>query len=160
MHIRAATVTDLASIVRCADLAFATFAGLSDKRDVKLEDSLRSRILERSIHLICDEAQVLGYISLWPAADQMFIDTLAVLPKHHCRGLGSQLLAFADRETLRLGLDSINLFTKATIAENLAFYRHRGYRETSRCDDDGFCRVFYSKSIARKLRDWAIIEPV
>jgi ribosomal protein S18 acetylase RimI-like enzyme len=150
MRIRAATVADLASIVRCANLAFASFAGLSDKRDVKVEDSLRSRILEGSIHLLCDEAQVLGYISLWPTADQMFIDTLAVLPKHHRQGLGSQLLAFADRETLRLGLDSINLFTKATMADNLAFYERRGYRETSRCDDDGFCRVFYSKSIPRK----------
>jgi ribosomal protein S18 acetylase RimI-like enzyme len=150
MHIRAATVTDLASIVRCADLAFASFAGLSDKRDVKLEDSLRSQILDGSIHLICDEAQVLGYISLWPTANQMFIDTLAVLPKHHRRGLGSQLLAFADRETSRLGLDTVNLFTKATMADNLVFYKRRGYRETGRCDDDGFCRVFFSKNIRRK----------
>ena len=150
MRIRAATVADLASIVRCADLAFAPFAAHSDKRDVKLEENLRSQILEGSIHLLCDEGQVLGYISLWPTANQMFVDTLAVLPKHHRQGLGSQLLAFADRETLRLGLSSVNLFTKAKMADNLAFYKRRGYRETGRCDDDGFCRVFFSKSIRRK----------
>ena len=150
MHIRAATVADLASIVRCADLAFAPFAGHSDKRDVKLEDRLELQILEGSIRLICDEEKILGYISLWPTANQMFIDTLAVLPKHHRRGLGSQLLAFADRETSRLGLDTINLFTKETMADNLVFYQRRGYGETGRCDDDGFCRVFFSKSIRRK----------
>jgi len=150
MRIRAATVADLASIVRCADLAFAPFAEHSDKQDVKPEENLRSQILEGSIHLICDEAQVLGYISLWPTANQMFIDTLAVLPMHHRRGLGSQLLAFADRETLRLGLYSVSLFTKETMADNLVFYQRRGYGETGRCDGDGFCRVFFSKSIRRK----------
>jgi ribosomal protein S18 acetylase RimI-like enzyme len=150
MQIRAATETDLASIVRCADLAFASVTGHSDKRDVKLQDNLRSQILEGSIQLICDGAKVLGYISLWPSADQMFIDTLAVLPKHHRQGLGSQLLALADSETLRLGLGSVNLFTKATMVDNLEFYRRRGYRETGRCDDDGFCRVFYTKDISPK----------
>src|SRR5207248_47943 len=100
-----------------------------------------------SVHLICDEAQVLGYITLLPVSDQMFVDSLAVLPKHHRHGLGSQLLAFADSETSRLGLSGLNLFTKATMVENLVFYQRCGYRETGRCDDDGFCRVFYNKSI-------------
>ena len=150
MRIRTATGADLASIVRCADLAFAPFAGHSAKRDVNMEENLKSQILEGSIHLLCNEAQVLGYISLWPTANQMFIDTLAVLPMHRRRGFGSQLLAFADRETLRLGLSSVNLFTKATMADNLVFYKRRGYGETGRCDDDGFCRVFFRKNIRRK----------
>jgi ribosomal protein S18 acetylase RimI-like enzyme len=146
--IRAATVADIAAIVTCSDLAFISFACDTDKEDVKPTHYLQSQILEGSIHLICDGACVLGYISLWPIAGQMFIDTLAVLPKHHRQGFGSQLLKFADSETLRLGLKSVSLFTKATIAHNLEFYRRRGYHETGRCDDDGFCRVFYSKNIS------------
>jgi len=59
-------------------------------------------------------------------------------------------LAFADIETFRLGLDTINVFTKETMADNFVFYQRRGYGETGRCDDDGFCRVFISKSIRRK----------
>jgi predicted N-acetyltransferase YhbS len=150
MHIRVATITDLDAINSSTDLAFASFAERSHKRDAKLENNLRSQILEGSIWLICDQAHVLGYISLWPIADQMFIDTLAVRPSHPRQGLGSQLLAFADRETLRLGLNSVNLFTKGTMADNLVFYKRRGYRETGRCDDDGICRVFYSKTMPRK----------
>jgi ribosomal protein S18 acetylase RimI-like enzyme len=145
---RAATLADTAAIVTCSDLAFFSAAGHTDKGEVKRSDNLQSQILEGSIQLICDETYVLGYISLWPIADRMFVDTLAVLPKHHRQGLGSQLLAFADSETLRLGLKSVNLFTKAALASNLEFYRRRGYRETGRCDDDGFCRVFYSKNIS------------
>lgn len=146
-HIRVATVDDLAAIVICLDLAFASFNGneFEDSEDVQLPDDLKSQIIEGSIRLICDETQVLGYISFWPAADQMFVDTLAVLPKHRRQGLGSKLLAFADIETLRLGLKAVTLFTKARMTGNLQFYQSRGYRETGRCDDDGFCRVFYTK---------------
>lgn len=147
-QIRAATVADLAAIIICSDLAFMSFAGYEDSGDVQLAENLQSQILEGSIRLICDGTDVLGYISLWPTADQMFIDTLAVLPMHHRKGLGSQLLAYADFETLRLGLKAITLFTKATMTGNLVFYQSRGYRETGRCDDDGFCRVFYSKAIS------------
>lgn len=146
-HIRAATVADLAAIVICSKLAFASFAGNvhEDSEDLKRAENLQSQIHEGSIRLICDETHVLGYISFWPAADQMFIDTLAVLPKHHRQGLGSQLLAFAEFETFRLSLKATTLFTKATMTGNLHFYQSRGYSETGRCDDDGFCRVFYTK---------------
>ena len=149
MHIRAATVADLAAIVTCSNLAFAPFAGTADEDtgDLHLATNLRSQIHEGSIRLICDGTEVLGYISFWPTADNMFVDTLAVLPKHHRRGLGSELLAFADFETQRLGLRAITLFTKARMTGNLRFYQSRGYCETGRCDDDGFCRVFYTKKL-------------
>lgn len=147
-QIRAATVTDAAAIMMCSDLAFASFAEHSDKADVKQVENLKSQIREGSIQLISHEGRLLGYISLWPSADRMFIDTLAVLPKHQRQGLGSRLLAFAECESLQRGLKAISLFTKAPMADNLVFYQSRGYRETGRCDDDGFCRVFYTKDLS------------
>ena len=148
-HIRTATVSDLGAIVTCSNLAFALFAGKVDEDadNVQLAKNLSSQILEGSIRLICDKTDVLGYISFWPTSDTMFVDTLAVLPKHHRRGLGSELLAFADFETQRLGLRAITLFPKARMTGNLRFYQSRGYCETGRCDDDGFCRVFYTKKL-------------
>lgn len=146
MRIRVATVDDLAAIATCLDLAFASFNEFEDSEDAPLPDDLKSRIIEGSVRLICNGTQVLGYISFWPAAHQMFIDTLAVLPTHRRQGLGSKLLAFADVETLRLGFKAVTLFTKARMTGNSQFYQSRGYRETGRCDDDGFCRVFYTKT--------------
>lgn len=149
-HVRRATTADLTAIVTCLDLAFVPFTGhrFEDRDDVQQAECLRSQLLDGSIGLICDETHVLGYISFWPTADQMFIDTLAVLPSHHRQGLGSKLLAFAESETLRLGFKAVTLFTKATMTGNSEFYQNCGYRETGRCDDDGFCRVFFTKAIA------------
>lgn len=153
IHIRAASAADLPAIVNCSSLAFAAFGadardGDDDSDNAQLAKTLRAQILEGSIHLICNQTEILGYIAFWPTADEMFVDTLAVSPKYHRRGLGSRLLAFADTETSRLGLRAVTLFTKAKMQGNLRFYRRRGYRETGRCDDDGFCRVFYAKSIS------------
>ena len=146
-HVRIATVDDLASIVSCLALAFGAASDdiVADCDDAQLADDLTSQISDGAIHVVCDQSHVLGYISFWPAADQMFVDTLAILPEHHRRGLGSQLLAYADFETRRLGYSAITLFTKAHMMGNLQFYKSRGYRETGRCDDDGYCRVFYVK---------------
>ncbi len=148
LQIRTAKAADLSAIEKCLDLAFNSFAGHTDGGDAKLANNLQSQILDGSIQLICDGNSVLGYVAIWPAGGQMFVDTLAVVPTHRRQGLGSQLLAFAESEARRLGLETVNLFTKATMVGNLEFYRRRGYIETGRCDDDGFCRVFYTKHVS------------
>lgn len=149
-HIRVAIIEDLPAIVTCLDLSFASFADaeFEDNDDIQLAENLTSQIREGSVHVACDESQVVGYISFWPAGEQMFIDTLAVLPNHRRQGLGSKLLALADYETLQRGLEAVTLFTKARMSGNSRFYQSCGYRETGRCDDDGFCRVFYLKKMA------------
>jgi ribosomal protein S18 acetylase RimI-like enzyme len=58
---------------------------------------------------------VLGYISFWPISEHHFVDSIAVLPKYHGQGLGTQLLAFAEHEASRQGLQSVRLFTKETV---------------------------------------------
>jgi GNAT acetyltransferase-like protein len=91
--------------------------------------------------VICYAIQVLGYISFSPIREYLFVDAGAVLPRVHRQGLGTQLLAFAEKETLRLGLRSVRLFTNGRITGNL-FYRQRGYRETGCCHEGSFSRVF------------------
>ena len=142
MQIRAAMASDLAAVTSCADLAF----GFPRSPDNRAELALQ--IQERSIHVICRTARVLGYISSSPNRDHLFLGVIAVLPELHGQGLGSRLLAFAEQMALRLGLRSVRLFTSGGIPGNLIFYRRRGYRETGRCDEANFSRVFYSKDIA------------
>ena len=146
MQVRVARSGDLAAIVACADLAFVSGGqGYGESATLEPAENIQLLIRQGSIWLVCDGGHVLGYISFWPMARQMFVDTLAILPKYRRRGLGSWLLACAEAETVRLGHKSITLFTKSAMTGNTAFYQSRGYRETGRCDDDGFCRIFFKK---------------
>jgi ribosomal protein S18 acetylase RimI-like enzyme len=147
MRIRAATISDLAEVVACEDLAFPRFDLHSRAGDPKPDNNLEPQIREGSVHVIGLPTRILGYISVSANPDHLFVSAIGVLPELQGRGLGSQLLAFAEKMTLRLRLPSLKLFTDGSIANN-RFYRCRGYRETDRCDEGSFSRVFYMKSIA------------
>jgi len=94
MQIRAATPSDLAAVASCADLSF----GSPRSPDNRVELALQ--IQEGSVHVICDAVQVLGYSSFSPNRDYLFVDAVAVLPRLYRQGLGTQLLAFAEKEPL------------------------------------------------------------
>ena len=151
MRIRLAKASDLAAIVACEDLAFNPFASGANGRNVSPDGDLSCQIRDGAIYVISDSARVMGYISVSGNFDHLFVGAIAVLPGHHRKGLGSQLLAFAEHEALRLGLQSVTLFTDGNITGNLVFYRRNGYQETDRCDGNGFSRVFFKKAVVPRL---------
>ena len=147
MRIRLAKVSDFAAIAACEALAFDVRAPGAAKSDSDSHGVLASQIRAGAIHLIADAARVLGYISCTLNSDHLFINTVAVFPRYHRKGLGSRLLNFAENKASQLGLQHVSLFTDGKINGNLLFYRHRGYSETDRCEERNFCRVYFSKPI-------------
>ncbi len=151
MKIRVATTDDLAAVGACADRAFLPntppVRHMADAHD----DDLLEQIRRENLHVISDgsDPTIVGFISLLPIADHIFVESIAVLPEHQNKGLGTSLLAFAEHEAMRRGLGSVRLFTKQKTTDGFEFYKYRGYRETDRCDSDGFPRVFYSKDVSR-----------
>ena len=146
---RKAVGRDLEAITACADLAFASIFRTVGKTIAEPNGELAKQIRQGSIHLIYGGAKMLGYISFSSIADHVFVSAVAVLPKYRGLGLGSRLLDAAENEALRLGLSSVKLFTD--MSANIAFYRRRGYRETGRCEENDFARVYYSKDIVLVL---------
>ncbi len=153
MKIRAAAPSDLAAVVACADRAFLPVAPADRRADPGHDDDLVEQIRNQNLHVISEgsDPTIVGYISLVPVADHLFVDSMAVLPEKHDRGLGTHLLRFAEREAERLGLNSVRLYTQQSSTDDFAFYPYRGYAEIDRCDSDGFPRVFYCKVVARNL---------
>ena len=145
MRIRLATGTDLAAVTVCADLAFEIFA--FNDRGIGSNSELVRRIRDGLVHLIYNDAEILGYISFSQFSDHLYVDTLAVLPQHRGRGLGCRLLAFVESESVRHGLNSVKLFADEKAGADVDFYRRRGYQETGRCEARDFGRVFFDKTI-------------
>ena len=79
----------------------------------------------------------------WPKMEAYFIDNIAVDPAHQGLGLGRQLMEYAVREAKRHNLSAIQLYTNATMTENLAMYAHMGFAETH--------RVMETQSISRQV---------
>ena len=75
---------------------------------------------------------LIGVIELVSGVDHLLIENVAVDPTRQGEGLGRQLLAFAENEARNRNLGLLRLYTNALMAENIAFYLKRGFRETER----------------------------
>jgi N-acetylglutamate synthase-like GNAT family acetyltransferase len=80
--------------------------------------------------------------------DHLLLDTVAVSPSAQGGGYGRRLLELAERDAVEQGLSEVRLVTNEAMTENLVFYPRHGYRETHRAVQDGYRRVFFSKSLA------------
>jgi ribosomal protein S18 acetylase RimI-like enzyme len=90
---------------------------------------------------------ILGYIILVPQPDHLLLQNVAVRPAAQGRGIGNRLLALAEEHARELGLNEIRLFTHQLMTENRAYYPRRGYTETHQAEENGFHRVFFSKTL-------------
>lgn len=86
-----------------------------------------------------------GVICLEMGDDSLLIENVAVDPAAQGNGLGRRLLEFAEAQAAQRGLPRLTLYTHEVMTENLAIYRHLGYRETGRRTDNGYRRVFMAK---------------
>ena len=149
MKIRLAEAADLAAVVTCEYLAFNLDTRVPGADNVSPHGELASQIKKGEIYVIATGSRFLGYISFARKHDHLFVTTIAVLPRYHRTGSGSRLLAHAEKAAVRLGLETVHLFTDGNNAGNLAFYLCHGYTETGRCQEGDFFRVYLSKSVAR-----------
>jgi ribosomal protein S18 acetylase RimI-like enzyme len=96
-----------------------------------------------------DDGAVVGLIVLVGHDDHVLIDNLAVDPSCQGRGIGRELLAFAESHALALGVCELRLYTHVKMTENQAIYAHLGYREFDRRVERGREGVFMSKRIGQ-----------
>ena len=93
------------------------------------------------------DGEVAGVIVLIPGGAHLLVENVAVAPKAQGRGLGRELMAFAERRAAQLGMAELRLYTNQLMTENLALYPALGYAETGRRVEDGFARVYLSNRI-------------
>ena len=126
----------------------ARFAGgfrVKLSRDPDAADLLRPR---GAFILAFDGDQPVGCIALkgtdggyaeikrmWTASDQ------------RGRGLAKRLMQAAEDAAQDLGITLLRLDTNSALTDAIAIYRHWGWREIPRFNDDPYAEVFFEKSI-------------
>ncbi|TRW77571.1 GNAT family N-acetyltransferase [Mycolicibacterium sp. 018/SC-01/001] len=99
------------------------------------------------VYVATDDDVIVGVLVLVEKPDHVFVDSVAVSPHHHGRGLGRALLDVAEQRACDRGLAEIRLYTNAAMTENLSLYPYLGYTEVDRRVDDGFERVYFVKTL-------------
>jgi GNAT superfamily N-acetyltransferase len=143
--IRRAAQGDAEAVRTLVQQAYEHYVPRIGRRPVPM-DADYGRLIDRGVvHVIGDPIE--GVIVLVPESDRLLVENVAVLPASQGRGLGGQLMQFAEDEADRLGFEEIVLYTNRHMPENIRLYAHLGYELTDRATAEGFARVHFRKRI-------------
>ena len=88
-----------------------------------------------------------GLIVMFPQADHLFVENVAVWPDEQGHGYGRRLLRHAECEARRLVFGELRLYTEIRMTENLTLYPAIGYEKIERRSEAGYRRVYFRKRV-------------
>lgn len=144
--IRIATQEDLAAIGEIVLGAYGVYIQSIGVRPAPMDCDYAQIVSEGHLY-VADMQGTVGLIVLIQKPDHLFIENVAVHPRHQHLGVGRALLAFAECMARRRGLLLVRLYTNAAMSSNLALYARLGYREEDRRTEGAFERVFLEKRL-------------
>lgn len=103
---------------------------------------------EQQMWVVEHDGRIIAVLGLIPRDDHLMIENIAVAATHQGGGIGRGLLAFAERQALKLGLRELRLYTAQAMHENIRLYSRFGYNETERKTVGEIPRVYMSKAIS------------
>ena len=145
--IRPAERGDAAVVRDLVRMAYSKYVERIGKEPAPMLEDYDALIRAGEVWVWDEGGEVLGVLVMRPADDHLFVDNVAVAPGHQGRGLGRELLAFAEERAEREGLPEVRLYTNEKMHENLAVYARLGFEETERKIDGGYRRVFMRKRL-------------
>ena len=145
--IRPAAPDDAARIQAIVEQAYAVYVPRIGKKPGPMLEDYRARVAEGVVWVAEADGAVAGVLVLLTERDHLLLDNVAVAPEAHGRGIGRQLIAFAEDEARRRGFAEIRLYTHEKMTENAAMYPRLGYAETHRARPAGSDRIFFGKGL-------------
>jgi ribosomal protein S18 acetylase RimI-like enzyme len=118
--IRRATEEDVARIAAIARAAYVKYVSSIGREPPPMIADFAAEIAAGHVVVIEIARAVEGYLISWPKMEAYFIDNIAVDPARQGLGLGRQLMEYPVCEAKRHNLSAIQLYTNATMTENLA----------------------------------------
>jgi N-acetylglutamate synthase-like GNAT family acetyltransferase len=145
--IRAAVADDVPAVAALVRDAYALYVPRIGRQPAPVTADHAGLIAAGRTSVAELDGAIAGVIVLIPADDHLLIENVAVAPAMQGRGLGGELMRYAERRAAELGLHELRLYTNALMTENLALYPALGYVETGRRTEDGFSRVYFTKRV-------------
>lgn len=146
--LRRATGDDVGAIKGLVDESFGKYVERIGKPPAPMLTDYAGMLDTSRIWVLERGDDVVGVLVTQDQGDHLLLDTVAVAPSAQGGGHGRRLLELAERDAAEHGLHEVRLVTNEAMTENLVFYPRHGYRETHRAVQDGYHRVFFSKSLA------------
>ncbi|HEX7835208.1 MAG TPA: GNAT family N-acetyltransferase [Pseudolysinimonas sp.] len=155
MSIRLATPTDVAGLEALATEAYSSYLPrfANGLRPAPMDADYASAVRQQQAWVAEEDGSLVGMLILVAESDHLLLENVAVAPDHQGRGIGRELLSFAETQARTSGFTTIRLYTNALMYENQRLYERLGYVQTERRREAGHDRIYYAKDLVAPLPD-------
>ncbi len=148
MDLRRATAADASRMQYVAEQAYSPYLPrMGGLRPGPMDTDYLAAVADSEAWVAESDGEVVGFLILVGEDDGMLLENVAVLPSHHGRGIGRELLTLAEDRAVAAGHARIRLYTHESMVENQRLYERNGYVETHRGGEHGLIRVFFEKRL-------------
>lgn len=145
---RPAEEADLPALRAIVDGAYRRYLDRMDRKPAPMLQDLGPSVRAGEVWVIGRPAT--GLICLRRTGDALLVENVAVRPEAQGRGIGRRLMEFAEERARATDARRLRLYTNEVMTENVAIYRHLGYRVTEHRTDEGYRRVFLEMVLDRR----------
>ena len=146
-ELRIATADDQPAVEAIVEAAYKHYIARIGQKPRPMLDDYGALISAGRVHVMEVDGEPKGILVLISEPEAMLLDNVAVHPSAQGKGLGWQMMMFAEEAARRAGYKAIRLYTNVMMTENVALYTRAGYVETYRGVEKGFHRVFMTKRL-------------
>jgi ribosomal protein S18 acetylase RimI-like enzyme len=149
LRIRRAGLPDADAVRSLTRSAYAQWIPVIGREPLPMKADYEKAVREHEIDLLYAGDDLLALIEVFLTADHLFIENVAVSPKHQGKGLGRHLLRHAEAKARSAGLGELRLLTNQAFAINVRLYQSVGFRiDRTEPHFGGGTTVYMSKQLA------------
>jgi ribosomal protein S18 acetylase RimI-like enzyme len=145
--LRRAQPDDADAIAALVTEAYTPYISRIGKKPAPMLDDYQQVLAETDTYVMTDGAEIVGVLVMSQEGNELLLINVAVSPRCKGQGLGKKLMAFCEDHALSAGCNAVRLYTHELMIENIEIYKKLGYQETHRATEQGFARVFMSKTL-------------
>ena len=149
---RRANFQDMHHVWRIVYHAYREYIPLLGRTPPTFLEDFDNHVALGNLWLFNKGDDVVGMVVLTPMLDHVLLQVLCVDPSMQGRGLGQQLLAFAERQTRMLSFGEMRLYTNSLMSRNLKIYRRWGFRKTHVEEYGWGQKVHMRKQLAQRIK--------
>ena len=135
IDVRPAGMADRAVVVKVLQRAFADYDGRLQPPPGALgetEASVRAHLKRGPIALAYIGGEPVGAMFIERKDDTLFLSRISVVPEKRGSGITARMVAMAEAEARREGVDALTLRVREVLTQNIALFQRLGFREIGR----------------------------
>ena len=145
--IRLAKPSECSTIEKCIKNAFSGYISVMGGRPTAMNTDFEPLVKKRQVYVGIKNKVIAAIMVIIANSDYVLLKNVAVVEQFQNKGVGKELLKFAEAETLRFGKSIIQIYTNARLPRLVEYWSKCGFQETKRVADDGHVIVYMAKNL-------------